>query len=570
MRLYSFRIRNFKSIIDTGEVKVSEGDNITILAGQNEAGKSSILEALKFFEDGEFSELNRSNDKHPMVEVAFGLSSDEEYNYIAKIGSEELANHIKKNKLRMFRGSVDNDDYDAIEPCATVFPKKIIDDIEVSQKETGPSDRFSKDKVLEMRPRFIFYGTFSEDVLPDKIKQSEISLNQSVKDFEKVFDINFSELLGDMNETRRRHKLNILNKRASDNLNTYWSQDITGEDVKYKFEIDANVQEPSSYSGAESIIIFMISQDESMPPLYFAQKSKGFRWFSNFNLRLRAHKVSADNLANFILLIDEPGEGLHEVAQRDAKRILNEIGSRGAQIIFSTHQAQMIKEGDGGVKLSRIKLITKAVKKGTKIRSISQATGQQDFKDALSPVRTAMGLVTVDVSSTLEGKTCVVCEGITDSYFLGAFLKLYDEADAVSLIPCVGASQVSNVFSILCGWGVKAKVVVDDDSAGGKAIREIEKILSDEDISAVLKKNKGCSGIEDSISRGDFVKLFGDYLEDRTDKKSNSDKAVINGKKEIIGREFLDRVESGEINLSSFDSSTKAKIKDLVGFMTNA
>ncbi len=116
MRLYSFRIRNFKSIIDTGEVKVSEGDNITILAGQNEAGKSSILEALKFFEDGEFSKLNRSNDKHPMVEVAFGLSSDEEYNYIAKIGGEELANHIKKNKLRMFRGSIDNDDYDAIEP----------------------------------------------------------------------------------------------------------------------------------------------------------------------------------------------------------------------------------------------------------------------------------------------------------------------------------------------------------------------------------------------------------------------------------------------------------------------
>ena len=54
MRLYSFRIQNFKSIRDTGEIKVSSEDNVTILAGQNEAGKSSVLEALDFFETGEF------------------------------------------------------------------------------------------------------------------------------------------------------------------------------------------------------------------------------------------------------------------------------------------------------------------------------------------------------------------------------------------------------------------------------------------------------------------------------------------------------------------------------------
>ena len=44
MRLYSFRVQNFKSIIDTGEVKLPLDDNVTILAGQNESGKSSILD----------------------------------------------------------------------------------------------------------------------------------------------------------------------------------------------------------------------------------------------------------------------------------------------------------------------------------------------------------------------------------------------------------------------------------------------------------------------------------------------------------------------------------------------
>ena len=54
MKLKSFQIKNYKSIVDTGEVSLSGHDNITVLAGQNESGKSSILEALNAFETGVF------------------------------------------------------------------------------------------------------------------------------------------------------------------------------------------------------------------------------------------------------------------------------------------------------------------------------------------------------------------------------------------------------------------------------------------------------------------------------------------------------------------------------------
>ena len=53
-KLKSFRIKNFKSITDTGEVTLSGHDNITVFAGQNESGKSSVLEALNSFETGRF------------------------------------------------------------------------------------------------------------------------------------------------------------------------------------------------------------------------------------------------------------------------------------------------------------------------------------------------------------------------------------------------------------------------------------------------------------------------------------------------------------------------------------
>ena len=50
MVLGKIRIQNFKSIIDTGDVYLSKGDLINVLAGQNESGKTAFLRALKFFE----------------------------------------------------------------------------------------------------------------------------------------------------------------------------------------------------------------------------------------------------------------------------------------------------------------------------------------------------------------------------------------------------------------------------------------------------------------------------------------------------------------------------------------
>ena len=51
MKLKSFRIKNYKSIADRGDCYFT--DTITILAGKNESGKTSIPEALKDFDPDE-------------------------------------------------------------------------------------------------------------------------------------------------------------------------------------------------------------------------------------------------------------------------------------------------------------------------------------------------------------------------------------------------------------------------------------------------------------------------------------------------------------------------------------
>jgi hypothetical protein len=73
MKLTAFRIQNFRSIVDTGWQNLSP-DNITCLIGQNESGKTSILEGLKVFYTGVISEdVLRSDLSLPEVSCRFSI-----------------------------------------------------------------------------------------------------------------------------------------------------------------------------------------------------------------------------------------------------------------------------------------------------------------------------------------------------------------------------------------------------------------------------------------------------------------------------------------------------------------
>lgn len=578
MRLHSFKIQNFKSIKDTGEIKVSSDDNITILAGQNESGKSSILEALDFFENGvdenNFEDTFRRLNTHPRVECKYFLSSDELDNLEKESTSKELRKYAQDNGFILVRGKVEEDDLGQIKYINYNELSKITDtlkEVETSEDtspEDAPKAKFNLYKhLLALKPTFIFYSSFEENILPSKITKSKLGDNQAVEDFEAVFGIDFNLLLEEKNDAARKQKLNEINEKASDNLNEYWSQKIDNEKSDYKFSIDAV---PQFATPADSYVRFFIDQGDNFP-LHFGQKSKGFQWFSSFNLRLRAHEASTATLSEFILLIDEPGQGLHEEAQKDVKRVLDELAKNGVQMLFSTHQAQLLKS-DTGVDFSRIKLVARSKGDGTKLQNIAQSSSDNGFKDALSPVRTAMGLITLDIDAFLDGKNVAIVEGITDYYYIQAFCKLFSSKSlplGVSIIPCVGVAQSPNVYAILFGWGISAKLLVDDDSAGTKAYNLIEKnFLSDATpaiVSATLYQNKGKKGIEDTLSRDDFYKFASQFVDMSDQNKLNSE--LAKGKKEIIARTFLDKVANGDIKQSDLDEDSKKAIKTIVEFL---
>jgi AAA15 family ATPase/GTPase len=73
MRLLAFRIKNFRSILDTEWQNLSP-DNVTCLIGQNESGKTSVLEALNVFYSGVISEdVLRSDLSLPEISCRFSI-----------------------------------------------------------------------------------------------------------------------------------------------------------------------------------------------------------------------------------------------------------------------------------------------------------------------------------------------------------------------------------------------------------------------------------------------------------------------------------------------------------------
>jgi predicted ATP-dependent endonuclease of OLD family len=71
MRFRRFRIKNWRSLVDTGWNNLAT-DNITGIIGQNESGKTSILEALYSFYTGKFTDdILRSDLSMPAVYCSF-------------------------------------------------------------------------------------------------------------------------------------------------------------------------------------------------------------------------------------------------------------------------------------------------------------------------------------------------------------------------------------------------------------------------------------------------------------------------------------------------------------------
>jgi len=574
MRLEAFRIQGFKSIIDTGWCSLSE-DNITVVIGQNEAGKSAVLEALQCFqEDSIDKSYIRADRKMPEVCCSFESSQDELNALCEEINiPETVKKKIKADKyqIKLLHQWKNEDEEEStywgpeddgiITLLEDANPTEHADEEDTSEIIQYASPTEFADTVWDKCPDFVLFDEASGD-LPDNIDTSDLDGNvkgvKAANNFLQIADLDIDAFQSNHDRRVKKQILEANNKITGD-FQQFWHQKIGGST---KIGLQCELKHHSASSGGPPgtpYLSFWIT--EGTDSLHPHQRSRGVRWFLSFYLQLTATMLKPDYDA--IYFLDEPGGSLHIKAQRDVLSVIDRVSSGNLHVLYTTHSPDLIDHDN----LHRILAVQRADGDDDSSSTIVLSGHELGCAntDTLSPLYAAMGADFSNQDAISKDRN-VILEEPSAFYYFQAFWKLLGKDNMPHFLPATGANKVPIFANLLTGWGLSFIAILDDDTAGRRAYTEIKKNLyGNEDIADKhLLKNRPFKGVEDMFSTKDFAKFV---LGDDSITISNQISQYVGTQglsKPMLAIGFLQGVKDKKNTIESFDSTTQANIKNLV------
>lgn len=521
MKLTKFRVQNFKSFIDSGWVDCQD---VTAIAGVNEAGKSNLLKAL-----WKLKPAFRADNKI----VRSDLPIDK---YIEIMDSPTMPIFITAEfKLRQ---------YDK-EQISKKFPDiKTFDTVEVARSLNGqysvkfpveiPENLHDKvaDLVVKLMPGFIYYSNYgnldSNIYLPQMLaKFNKSGVNTISKSKRRTVKLLLmyigitpemlvcdapllesatknnikltKEQLQTLTKTKERYAklLQEAGERLSREFNQWWRQG------KYKFEFD--------FDGG-NLTIFVTDSEGVRAPL--DERSVGIQWFLSFFLVFTLE--SQLFYTNTVMLLDESGATLHGLAQQDLVRFFDEL-SKTNQLIYSTHSSYMLPTEH----LNRTKIVYKD-NKGHSIVSSDLYAKNNASKASLTPVSTSLGMQVSE--ELLKDSTPLIVTTEANRLYLN-FMKSYlsyvgtikpKHIQRPVVIVKAGANGIVGTAQILTHENNLPNVYLDENGEDEKLIDMLEKgEYSKNKSKIVLPSYIGhFETLEDFIPYEIFAKACGKYLVD--------------------------------------------------------
>lgn len=592
MRIKKIRVKNFKSIKDSGDIVFDS--SLFILAGQNESGKSSILEALDAFEkqssdrDNLNFELEKENNFIQEIYVTFTepdeLFFDAISDRIVKLINDESPQPSDFKKETIFN----IDEFKKIKDYTikTIFDLSLTKLIVTKQldkntlgilqgcikKHEAPvinSDRsISKEKQFyididqylpdissifwDFSPQILFFNDFTT-LLPDKIlvediEKTDIKGHRAVKNLEKLLHAKFADI-AKKQIPQKNSTTESESKGVSANFQKDWQQKIFGNNkVNIKFFIENND------NGKKEISFFIETKDnEFLAP---RKRSKGMIWFLSLWLELMARE---DN-RNLVLLFDEPGHHLHIKANKDMLSVFHRLIKKGHQIIYSTHSPALIELDN----LHNIGLVVNSEKEGTLIEGLTTSKiDTSNKRDALQPIAEAMGLEPLREFSILD-KNNVIVEGLSDYWYYTSMLKLLNRKSNYRIVPSIGI-KINNVFPLISfclGYGLNWLLIMENGTNPTQTRDELkEKIFNNNDNETDKKiRLIPYSEIENIFSIADLR-----LIDSRVSSNEVREPILIIGKsrKIVFSKQFAQKVDKGEIKKENLNTNTIQRFEEI-------
>ncbi|MDO4889079.1 MAG: AAA family ATPase [Candidatus Saccharibacteria bacterium] len=543
MKILKFRVKNYRSITDSGDCYLSE--KFTILAGKNESGKTSILEALEdFHEDRKIrDEAIPIDESVPDIGVTFVLNTIELKRILSK---RSLKQKSLQKEFTLHKRMVDGDAVYSLEPefVRGLLPRMSweakLAAIKAKVNEYPNMQKFPEyseegieqyaNKLKSYRDakisRIVAGKSVEENILSDEQREEISALLELVEyevnpsGMEENFVAEFIETLMPyfiMYSADKQFPDSVLLSDLDNNeyvadieeISSFKREDFLGENSQRcsnrQKRVNQEFGEKFERYWSQDKISLEVDKDGDRLNFWIAeggsnfkpsQRSKGQQWYLNFFVRFCA-RVSEDRPN--VILIDEPGLYLHPKAQKDLLKVLRENTS-SYPVIFSTHSPYLIEASD----IESVRLVEKYDKK-TEIIGKVHACKSAD-KETLTPILTAIGLGMNDSIVDFR-KNNIVVEGPEDNFYLNAF-RLLVGLDDVNFINGGGAGNMGHVGAILEGWGCDVKYLLDNDKGGSDGKKKLVDPRSwgvaNDNIIHVVEVADGA--ITDIFSRDDFKK----------------------------------------------------------------
>lgn len=475
MKLKTVRVRDFRSVEDTGEFSV---EHLTCLVGKNEAGKTAILQAIaglnphpatpfayELERDYPKRYLARYKERHngeeaEIIHTVWELTDDEIDHLKTELGPDSVTDReitvsrtynssetkwsLPIDEEKVIRFLISQSGFSAPENSQIGKPftlkdliaklKELTDNskhkalLDLASTFPNESVYCKARQILEPHfPQFMYYSNYDRmnamvhlptlaERASDKslFQKTEFRGDRLFWEFLEYSGVPLSEILQTNTFESFTAKLQAASNVLTDEILEYWTQN---QDIEIRVSVAQGLQgDPAPFnSGAvgRARIYNLLHKAETS----FSERSAGFTWF--FSFLIKFDRVKKDATGKVFLLLDEPGLTLHGRAQEDLLRYFTEKLEPHHQIMYSTHSPFMVPYDN--ILASRI--VEDLVNVDDRGRRTPTGTMVREDvlkadKDSVFPLQGALGYSLTQ--SLFIGKHTILVEGPGDILYLQA------------------------------------------------------------------------------------------------------------------------------------------------------
>jgi len=469
----SITIKNFKSVRE----ETFQLTNYTPLVGYNNAGKSNILEAIKWLLNKSSLAENCFNNIEEPIEINGYIEgiTEEILNQLPTAQRNSIQPYIVDNRLGIKR----------TQEIPSVSVRLI--NIDVLDTNTGEwvSNPNGLDTALKnLFPEPIEIGAMenaAEDIGKSK---NTTTIGKLIAEIMSPIEENHSAIITEALDELKKKFDAEGEERAEELIDFDTSASIKVQDFFPGISIKLHVPTPIIKDVFKNGTIKVYENDIGRDLTSYGHGTQRSVQMSLVRHLADIKRGNANRITNTLLLIDEPELYLHPQAIEQTRLALKILANSGYQVIFTTHSPQMIPSED--VKNT---LLIRKYDSETKVRKRLLSAVEEIEQNATSQFELLFSLE--NANQILFSEHVLLAEGKTEKRLLPYIFNKYHSKTLgehkIAFTELGGSGNTLKSIQVLNVMDLPAKAIVDLDFAFKECVG---RVLNEDDVDVLACKNK--------------------------------------------------------------------------------